>query len=170
MKAFGITFLALPRGEGAERARESSWLMLAPQGFLAVLCVALGLLPGLGERLVVDHVEAGGDERPGPCGDPGPLGTDRERDQVGRGVDRVAAGVDAEPAHLRDRAGASQGRQRDRVEPEPLDPSQLREHFAGADEHPEPALGEPVDRGLLRDVVDGQGDLDVPAFLRKQMD
>ena len=31
VKAFGITFLALPRGAGAAEARESSWLMLAPQ-------------------------------------------------------------------------------------------------------------------------------------------
>jgi hydrogenase-4 component B len=46
VKAFGITFLALPRGEGAERAKESHWLMLAPQGFLAAACVALGLAPG----------------------------------------------------------------------------------------------------------------------------
>ena len=46
VKAFGITFLALPRGEGAEKARESPWLMLAPQAFLAAACVALGLAPG----------------------------------------------------------------------------------------------------------------------------
>ena len=46
VKAFGITFLALPRGEGAERARESPPLMLAPQAALAVLCLALGLAPG----------------------------------------------------------------------------------------------------------------------------
>jgi hydrogenase-4 component B len=47
VKAFGITFLALPRGEGAANARESSWLMLAPQAFLALACVGLGLFPGL---------------------------------------------------------------------------------------------------------------------------
>jgi hydrogenase-4 component B len=47
VKAFGITFLALPRGEGAERARESRWPMLVPQGFLAALCIALGLAPGV---------------------------------------------------------------------------------------------------------------------------
>jgi hydrogenase-4 component B len=46
VKAFGVTFLALPRGEGAARARESPWLMLAPQAFLAAMCVALGLVPG----------------------------------------------------------------------------------------------------------------------------
>jgi hydrogenase-4 component B len=47
VKAFGITFLALPRGAGAEQARESPWPMLAPQGILAALCLVLGLVPGL---------------------------------------------------------------------------------------------------------------------------
>ena len=46
VKAFGITFLALPRSPAASAARESSWLMLAPQAFLASLCVILGLAPG----------------------------------------------------------------------------------------------------------------------------
>ncbi len=46
VKAFGVTFLARPRGEGAEKAHESSWVMLAPQAFLAVTCVVLGLFPG----------------------------------------------------------------------------------------------------------------------------
>jgi hydrogenase-4 component B len=47
VKAFGVTFLALPRSAGAEEAREVSWLMLAPQAFLAAACLALGLCPGL---------------------------------------------------------------------------------------------------------------------------
>ena len=46
VKAFGITFLALPRGEGAEKARESPGLMLVPQGVLASMCFVLGLAPG----------------------------------------------------------------------------------------------------------------------------
>jgi hydrogenase-4 component B len=46
VKAFGMTFLALPRGEGAEKAQESPGLMLLPQAALAVLCLALGLAPG----------------------------------------------------------------------------------------------------------------------------
>jgi hydrogenase-4 component B len=46
VKAFGITFLALPRGEGAEKAHESPGLMLVPQGVLAGMCFALGLAPG----------------------------------------------------------------------------------------------------------------------------
>jgi len=46
VKAFGMTFLALPRGKGAAEARESPLLMLAPQGALAGMCVVLGLAPG----------------------------------------------------------------------------------------------------------------------------
>jgi hydrogenase-4 component B len=46
VKAFGMTFLALPRGEGAAKAHESPALMLVPQGFLASICVVLGLAPG----------------------------------------------------------------------------------------------------------------------------
>jgi hydrogenase-4 component B len=47
VKAFGITFLALPRGEGAAKAQEAPWSMLLPQGLLAALCLGLGLFPGL---------------------------------------------------------------------------------------------------------------------------
>lgn len=46
VKAFGISFLARPRGEGAEQAHESPWTMLVPQACLAGLCVVLGLVPG----------------------------------------------------------------------------------------------------------------------------
>ena len=46
VKAFGIVFLALPRGEGAATARESGRLMLAPQAALALACIAIGILPG----------------------------------------------------------------------------------------------------------------------------
>jgi len=46
VKAFGVTFLALPRSEAATKARESPWVMLAPQAFLALACVVLGLFPG----------------------------------------------------------------------------------------------------------------------------
>jgi hydrogenase-4 component B len=47
VKAFGITFLALPRSRAADEAQESPMVMLAPQAFLAVLCVGLGLFPGI---------------------------------------------------------------------------------------------------------------------------
>ena len=46
VKAFGMTFLARPRGAGAEQARESPWTMLAPQAFLAAMCLVLGVAPG----------------------------------------------------------------------------------------------------------------------------
>jgi hydrogenase-4 component B len=46
VKAFGITFLALPRSPSATAARESGGLMLAPQAALALACVAIGLFPG----------------------------------------------------------------------------------------------------------------------------
>jgi hydrogenase-4 component B len=47
VKAFGISFLALPRSAPAAEARESPAVMLVPQAFLAALCVGLGLFPGL---------------------------------------------------------------------------------------------------------------------------
>jgi hydrogenase-4 component B len=43
VKAFGITFLALPRTEKAEHARESDSFMVTGMAILAVACVALGL-------------------------------------------------------------------------------------------------------------------------------
>jgi hydrogenase-4 component B len=46
VKAFGMTFLAQPRGTAAEKAQESPWTMLAPQAFLAAMCLILGLAPG----------------------------------------------------------------------------------------------------------------------------
>jgi hydrogenase-4 component B len=47
VKAFAISFLALPRSEAAADAGESPAVMLVPQAFLAALCFGLGLLPGL---------------------------------------------------------------------------------------------------------------------------
>jgi hydrogenase-4 component B len=47
VKAFGISFLALPRSAAAAEARESPLVMLAPQAFLAALCIGLGLFPGV---------------------------------------------------------------------------------------------------------------------------
>ena len=46
VRAFGISFLALPRSQAASEAHESPALMLVPLGFLAALCVGLGLFPG----------------------------------------------------------------------------------------------------------------------------
>jgi hydrogenase-4 component B len=66
VKAFGVAFLALPRGEGAERARESSWLMLAPQAFLAALCFLLGLAPGAVVRVLSSVTASLPGVRPAP--------------------------------------------------------------------------------------------------------
>jgi hydrogenase-4 component B len=43
VKAFGITFLALPRGEEAKEAREVGWSMKTGMAILATGCVVLGL-------------------------------------------------------------------------------------------------------------------------------
>jgi hydrogenase-4 component B len=45
VKAFGITFLAIPRSPEAERAHEAPWSMQVGMAMLAVACVALGLAP-----------------------------------------------------------------------------------------------------------------------------
>ncbi len=47
VRAFGITFLALPRTAATAEAHESPMVMLAPQAWLATLCVGLGLFPGV---------------------------------------------------------------------------------------------------------------------------
>jgi hydrogenase-4 component B len=52
VKAFGISFLALPRSRASAEAHESSAVMLLPQAFLALLCLALGLFPGWVLRLL----------------------------------------------------------------------------------------------------------------------
>jgi hydrogenase-4 component B len=49
VKAFGITFLALPRSTKAAEAHESHWSMLFGMGTLAIGCVVLGLF---GSRLL----------------------------------------------------------------------------------------------------------------------
>lgn len=47
VKAFGITFLGLPRSDHAEHAHESSPSMIAAMATLALLCVVFGVAPGL---------------------------------------------------------------------------------------------------------------------------
>jgi hydrogenase-4 component B len=47
VKAFGITFLALPRSAAAAAAQEVPATMQAAMGVLALACVALGVLPNL---------------------------------------------------------------------------------------------------------------------------
>jgi len=45
VKAFGITFLAIPRSVPAEQAHEATPAMRAGMGLLALLCLGLGVLP-----------------------------------------------------------------------------------------------------------------------------
>jgi hydrogenase-4 component B len=52
VKAFGISFLALPRSRQAAEAREAPVVMLMPQAFLAALCIGLGVLPGVVLRVL----------------------------------------------------------------------------------------------------------------------
>jgi hydrogenase-4 component B len=47
VRAFGITFLALPRSEPAALAREVPWTMRAAMALLALACVVLGVAPPL---------------------------------------------------------------------------------------------------------------------------
>jgi NADH:ubiquinone oxidoreductase subunit 5 (subunit L)/multisubunit Na+/H+ antiporter MnhA subunit len=47
VKAFGVTFLGRPRAPAAERALETDRLSLAAMFFLAVLCLVVGVVPGL---------------------------------------------------------------------------------------------------------------------------
>ncbi|HJT20282.1 MAG TPA: hypothetical protein VJ746_07415, partial [Nitrospira sp.] len=54
-KAFGISFLALPRSPHARHAEEVPYSMRAAMGFLAVLCLALGVAPMVVVPLL-DHV------------------------------------------------------------------------------------------------------------------
>ncbi len=52
VKAFGITFLGMPRSSSAETAREVGPTMLWGMGLLAGLCFVLGLLPTVVVRLL----------------------------------------------------------------------------------------------------------------------
>ena len=52
IKAFGISFLALPRTEEAGNAREVPRSMLAGMGILSLLCLVFGLIPALSVGLV----------------------------------------------------------------------------------------------------------------------
>jgi hydrogenase-4 component B len=52
VKAFGITFLGLPRSAHAEQAHESSFSMLFAMGILAIACVILGVAPGMMVSLI----------------------------------------------------------------------------------------------------------------------
>ncbi|GAB4387411.1 MAG: hydrogenase 4 subunit B [Thermodesulfovibrionales bacterium] len=57
VKAFGIPFLGAPRSEEAARAREASPSMVAGMAALAVLCLAVGVLPSVATGLLTPAVE-----------------------------------------------------------------------------------------------------------------
>jgi len=63
VKAFGMIFLAKPRSAKVAAAGEVSGLMLVPMGFLAVLCLILGVFPvgmmGLLQRTLADFFAPG---------------------------------------------------------------------------------------------------------------
>ncbi len=52
VKAFGVAFLGMPRGPKAREAREAGFPMTASLGFLAAMCLILGVEPGLLLRLI----------------------------------------------------------------------------------------------------------------------
>jgi hydrogenase-4 component B len=64
VRAFGITFLALPRGECVERSHEAPWTMRFGMGLLAVAIVVLGVGPGLVLRPLTQVASELAGERP----------------------------------------------------------------------------------------------------------
>jgi hydrogenase-4 component B len=64
LKFFGMVFLALPRSENAQHAKEVNIPMLAGMGFFALLSILLGILPALVlpvlDRIVSSFIVTGG--------------------------------------------------------------------------------------------------------------
>jgi hydrogenase-4 component B len=58
VKAFGVSFLGMPRTEGAREAREASPPMLAGMGLLAAPCLLLGLFPAPALAILLPAVSA----------------------------------------------------------------------------------------------------------------
>jgi len=70
VKAFGITFLAIPRSPAAERASEAPFSMRAGMALLAAACIALGLGPFVVVPRLSGALEAMGLTAPGPPSPP----------------------------------------------------------------------------------------------------
>jgi formate hydrogenlyase subunit 3/multisubunit Na+/H+ antiporter MnhD subunit len=56
VKAFGISFLGMPRGAQAREAREASPAMILGMAFLAVPCLIFGIFPAAAMSLLVSAV------------------------------------------------------------------------------------------------------------------
>jgi hydrogenase-4 component B len=65
VRAFGVSFLALPRSQAAARAKESPVSMLVPQVSLAALCLGLGLFPGVVLRTLSEVIASLRGAQPG---------------------------------------------------------------------------------------------------------
>lgn len=69
VKAFGIGFLARPRGDGAARAAESPAVMLAGMGLAGAACAVLALVPGIVLPGIARAAAAAGIAGRGPVSD-----------------------------------------------------------------------------------------------------
>jgi hydrogenase-4 component B len=74
VKAFGVSFLALPRSAAAAAAHEADASMVWPQAMLAVLCVLLGVFPGVVLSILTDVMVTLPGLQPPPGMIRGPLG------------------------------------------------------------------------------------------------
>ncbi|MFA5909560.1 MAG: proton-conducting transporter membrane subunit [Vicinamibacterales bacterium] len=74
VKAFGISFLALPRSNEAATAHEAPAVMLVPQAWLAAWCVGLGVFPGAVLATIEGVMSSLPGLRPSPGLAPGALG------------------------------------------------------------------------------------------------
>jgi hydrogenase-4 component B len=60
VKAFGITFLAIPRSSAAAGAHEAPWTMQIAMAALAAACVALGVVPARAAQIIGTAIEGPG--------------------------------------------------------------------------------------------------------------
>lgn len=58
VKVFGLSFLGIPRTITLDNIKESSLFMLVPMGFLAFICLFLGLYPSFLEQLLTKSANA----------------------------------------------------------------------------------------------------------------
>lgn len=58
VKLFGVVFLALPRSESGQEAKEVNLFMRCGMGITAAVCILLGIFPWLGLNLVIPSLKA----------------------------------------------------------------------------------------------------------------